>query len=327
MSKSTRVIIVADRSASMTGAKAEMQKKLVWDAITQYASEEREGHGQYDVVIYGVGSTVQAAVRSRALHFTKPRVFEAVGAMNANTALRDGIKAAIDELHRSPYEATLISVFSDGEENNSRIGAHVLASELGVVLRRSDVTFTFAGPAEASRYLLALGVPEGNFKAWDGSEAAMPEVVRETAAATTLYTEARRKGVTRSATLYADASKLTAGGVRGMTKAVTPSEVRTVSRHMDGRAIADFFKQFEKGKHYYQLVKSEYIDEGKDLVVHIKDKNEYRQGSRTVRMLLGLPENGRIRVAPGPHSEQFDIYVQSSSVNRKLVEGQKLLSL
>jgi hypothetical protein len=112
-----------------------------------------------------------------------------------------------------------------------------------------------------------------------------------------------------------------------MTKQVTPSETKKVSKHMDGRAIADFFPKFEKGKHYYQLVKPEYIDETKDMVVHIKDTNEYRQGSRTVRMLLKLPEQGRIRVYPGPHSEKFDIYVQSVSVNRKLVEGQKLLSL
>lgn len=105
------------------------------------------------------------------------------------------------------------------------------------------------------------------------------------------------------------------------------SHLQECSKHMSGRAIADFFKKFEKGRHYYQLVKPEYIDEDKELVVHIKDKNEFRQGSRTVRMLLNLPENGRIRVYPGPHSEKFDIYVQSASVNRKLVEGQKLLTL
>jgi hypothetical protein len=155
----------------------------------------------------------------------------------------------------------------------------------------------------------------------------MPEVVRETVAATQLYTESRSRGITTSATLYADASKLTTGGVRGMTKQVTPVETKQVSKYMDGRAIADFFKPFKPGAHYYQLVKPEYIQEDKELVVHIKDKNEYRQGSRTVRMLLGLPETGKIRVAPGAHSDKFDIYVQSASVNRKLVEGQKLLTL
>lgn len=38
-------------------------------------------------------------------------------------------------------------------------------------------------------------------------------------------------------------------------------------------------------------------------------------------------KTGKIRIHPGPHSATYDIFIQSSSVNRKVVEGQQMLTL
>lgn len=325
--KTTNVYLVVDQSASMKGQKAAMQQQMVWDLVKTFADEEREGHGSYNVVFYGVGHDIEQHTSRPARMLLREEVFAICDSKNQNTALWDGIGLALEQAGSSMAEADLVSIFSDGEENASRKYRSGVAGVFAVAMRREKLTVTFAGPPTAARYLAQAGVPAGNFKAWDGTVADMPNVTLSTLASTQTYTSQRRAGVTRSASFYADPSQLTAPGVRGMTKAVQPTEVKTVSRHMDGRAIADFFTKFEAGKHYYQLIKPEYIQDDKDLVVHIKDANEYRQGSRTVRMLLKLPETGKIRVRPGPHSDKFDIYVQSASVNRKLVEGQKLLTL
>jgi hypothetical protein len=42
------------------------------------------------------------------------------------------------------------------------------------------------------------------------------------------------------------------------------------------------------------------------------------------RRMLGLPTSGVAKVRPGNHSS-FDVFVQSTSLNRKLVRGTKLL--
>lgn len=326
--RTTDVFLVVDQSGSMSGAKAAMQQQMVWDVVKHLGNETREGSGTYNVAIFGVHNDVEVHQRRPAHVWTKTEIFTVCASKNANTALHAGISQALAAALSSAAEATLVSVFSDGEENRSAYSfTMAIPQQMRQLTARGNSTVTFAGPSTARRYLAQAGIPEGNFKPWDGDAQSMPEVKAETVAAINTYTTSRSQGITRSATLYADASKLTPGGVRGYTKYVTPVETKTVSKHMDGRAIADFFKPFKPGAHYYQLVKPEYIQEDKDLVIHIKDANEYRQGSRTARILLGLPETGKIRVAPGPHSDKFDIYVQSASVNRKLVEGQKLLTL
>lgn len=325
--RTTNVFLVVDQSASMGGPKAAKQAEMVWDLIKQFGNEERDGHGLYTVRIIGVGSTIRMGAAQPARVFLKSEVDEATKSLNENTALLDGIGDAIQLAKVSTAEADLIAIFSDGEENNSRrFYAAALANDITAAMGRGKLTITFAGPQSAF-HRLPVGIPGGNFKAWDGSLKALSEVQTMTSSAIGTYTQSRRTGVTRSATLYADATKLNTGAVRGYAKQVVPTETKVVSKHMDGRAIADFFKKFEPGRHYYQLIKPEYIQEDKDLVVHIKDQNEYRVGSRSIRTLLGLPETGKIRVAPGPQSDKYDIYVQSSSVNRKLVEGQKLLTL
>lgn len=325
--RTTNVYLVVDQSSSMSGPKAAKQAEMVWDLINQFAAEEREGHGSYTVYVFGVGTTVESHSARPARIFTRPEVVHLTRSKPENTALFDGIGAAISSAEVSSAEADLVAIFSDGEENNShQYNAYTLAPRIQQLTAKGKLTVTFAGPKTAYANVQQC-IPAGNFKAWDGSVKEMAEVAALTSSAGQTYTQSRRAGVTRSATLYADATKLNTGAVRGFAKQVTPTETKVVSKHMDGRAIADFFKKFEPGRHYYQLIKPEYIQEDKDLVVHIKDANEYRVGSRSIRTLLGLPETGKIRVAPGPQSDKYDIYVQSASVNRKLVEGQKLLTL
>lgn len=338
--KTTDVYIIADLSESMRGPKERMQTEMVQAMVNQLAKED----DLYRVTIIGARGAVpgwwrrtdadqpRVSPSKPAKEWGSAEVVASVVCAGTNTALRDAIGAACTAIDAKTFidspEAVLIAIFSDGEENASKTWtAEMLRGRFDAYKAKGNVTVTFAGPRSAMHQLSALAIEPGNFRAWDGSVADLPAVVRETQTVIQSYSTDRSRGMTTSKALYADASKLTSSGVRGYTKQVTPTEVKTVSKHMDGRAIADFFKAFEPGKHYYQLVKPEYIQEDKDLVVHIKDNNEYRQGSRTVRMLLGLPETGKIRVRPGPHSDKFDIYVQSASVNRKLVEGQKLLTL
>jgi hypothetical protein len=336
--KTTDVIIVADVSGSMSHLQSK-QQDAIYALLQQMAAEEKDH--VFLVSIHPFGSTVGGDAPARLYDpALQPTAFKPASAYARNeldvlrcdqgaTRLLDAVGYALEQSKPRNAEATLIQVFTDGGENAStKVTRDSLKYAMAQEMAKDRLTVAVTGPRAAGDLLRWCGLPDDNFRPWDGQTA---ESYRQTVTATSqslsTFTQERKAGRTRSIRYYADATKLTTPGIRGMTKKVEPSEVKTVSKHMDGRAIADFFKKFEKGRHYYQLVKPEYIDEDKDLVVHDKQANEYRQGSRTVRMLLNLPEQGKLRVYPGPHSEKFDIYVQSASVNRKLVEGQKLLTL
>lgn len=335
--KTTDVIIVADVSGSMSHLQTK-QQDAIYALINQLAQEEKAAEPHvYLVAIQPFGSRVTngAAFRPASAYKRTDSSIQTLVCNEGSTRLLDAVGTAIETSKARRAEATLVQVFTDGGENASTIynrlqgGEARLAAELKAEMAKDRLTVAVTGPREAGSLLTSLGLPNDNFRPWDGRT---EESYRGTIAATTValstYTQERSKGVTRSTSFYSvDPSTLNAAGVRSMAKKVTPSEVKTVSSRMDGRAIADFFPKFEKGRHYFQLIKGEYIDEDKDLVVHIKDKDEFRQGSRTVRILLGLPESGRIRVKPAGTTSNFDVYVQSASVNRKLVEGQKLLTL
>ena len=83
-------------------------------------------------------------------------------------------------------------------------------------------------------------------------------------------------------------------------------------------------RSYKLGEAFYQLSKPEKISARKSLCLYdVKSKNVYiGDGARN---LLGLP-NHEVKVAPTNHPE-FLIFVQSTSVNRKLMPDTKLLIL
>lgn len=330
MTTTTQVYFVCDCSGSMAGALESKMREMLRETVAALAQSEPGQRFACTVIPFSnqarkgmPWSATELLRHPNETHVSTNRPY------GGGTALFDAmglaLEAANKELAKTP---ALIMVFTDGEENASFVWN---AQRLGAAIKNAEttgnLTLTVAGPAAVGRQLQSLGLVPGNFRVWDGTVKEMAKVQAETRQAITTYTTERSAGKTRSTTLYADASNLTPAGIKANTKLVTP-QVDVVSKRMAGRAIADFFgKNFTKGAHFYQLVKSEKIQEGKDLVVYIKDQDEYRLGSRTVRILLGLPETGEIRVAPSTHNEKYIIFVQSDSVNRKVVEGQIMLTV
>jgi hypothetical protein len=330
----TDVFIVLDQSASMTPDKTATAMKMVYEMAEVLARAEKVAWDQkYSITIIPFATHVSPMYRvapqdliNRWMAIRTEFAQRSVGQM---TALRDAIGVALERVQASTAEAQLVSVFTDGGENSSILWSTARLSALVAKLEATGkLTLTLAGPKQARDHLSAIGIPVANFRAWDGTEDELQQTARATTAALNTYTAQRAAGVTSTGKFYADLTQVTPAGIRANTKQVQPAQVRTVTRYMAGRAIADFYgRDFKPGTHYYQLIKPEYLQDDKDLVILIKDKGEYRQGSRAVRTLLGLPEVGKVRINPGPHTDKYEIYVQSSSVNRKVVEGQQMLTL
>lgn len=82
-------------------------------------------------------------------------------------------------------------------------------------------------------------------------------------------------------------------------------------------------RKYNPGTAYYELTKREEIQGYKDII--IEDRKDAKPWTGDgVRDILGIPNGGAIKVSPGDHAGHR-IFIQSTSVNRKLVPNTTVL--
>ena len=81
--------------------------------------------------------------------------------------------------------------------------------------------------------------------------------------------------------------------------------------------------RFEPGRGFYRFTRPELNRENTRVVLRDKKTGQLFSGSGA-REMIGLPTGERARVKP-PRLEHYDVFVQSNSLNRKLVEDTELL--
>jgi hypothetical protein len=104
-------------------------------------------------------------------------------------------------------------------------------------------------------------------------------------------------------------------------------EVWQVSKYSNGSEIRTYVENhglsYNPGCAFYQLNKSEKVQPYKKILVEDRTTRRIYAGD-AARKLLGVDVQGDIRLRPGDHG-QYNIYIQSTSVNRKLVGDTKLV--
>jgi hypothetical protein len=80
---------------------------------------------------------------------------------------------------------------------------------------------------------------------------------------------------------------------------------------------------FQKGRGFYQFTKTETIQGKKEIILMDKKTGDLFAGD-CVRGMLGLPENTSVRIKP-THLDQYIVFVQSTSYNRKLIGNTRFL--
>ena len=107
---------------------------------------------------------------------------------------------------------------------------------------------------------------------------------------------------------------------------VNPSrfQVLHVDRNQDIKSfVLDSGATFKIGKGFYELTKSEEVQERKEIVLKDKVTGDLFSG-KDARNIVGLPygTRGKLTRIPG---FKYDVFVQSTSVNRKLIAGTRFL--
>jgi hypothetical protein len=125
-----------------------------------------------------------------------------------------------------------------------------------------------------------------------------------------------------------DITKLNANTVESTLNQLSATQYLLIPVQTDSvikPLVESWTKQpYVSGASYYQLTKSEKIQSYKQICVQDKVSGKVYSGVNA-RNLLNLP-NQEVKVNPASHGT-YDIFIQSTSVNRKLINGTKLLVL
>lgn len=252
-----------------------------------------------------------------------------------STPLFDSVGELIDIFESTPDKddvnvSFLVMTITDGEENSSSKWTGKSLSEKIRQLQATDRwTFVFRVPRGHARTLARMGIPEGNILEWDQTNRGVEVASQATAAAFDNFYKGRTAGVKSTTRFFADVGHLSEADIKSALDDIT-TEVQLfyIDSHENGMQIRDFCQNHTKtsmikGTAFYQLTKTEEVQDHK--LICIKNKlNGQIYGGTAARDLIGLPHYGTVKVSPGQNGD-YVVFVQSTSVNRKLVAGSHLL--
>lgn len=246
-----------------------------------------------------------------------------------NTALIDASMKSIQDLQKTAVmyddHAFLQFVITDGEENRNAGAAgklKTLISSLG-----DNWTVAILVPSQTAKFnATKYGFPSDNIQIWDTTAKGVEEVGEILNKATESYMVSRSLGVKSSKNLFnLNTSNLKSDVVKKKLKELKSSEYKLFPVSKVGpikEFVEGWTQDYTVGSSYYQLTKPEKIQPSKQICVQNKQNGKVYTGQEA-RDLLNIPDY-EVKVSPVSHSE-YNIFVQSLSVNRKLVPSTNVL--
>lgn len=245
---------------------------------------------------------------------------------SGQTNIFGGVEAAIQSLQKfgKKNDVYQIDVYTDGDNN---VESHLVAqrvNEMKRLLTLPNWTITFSVPPKTREsFATRYGIPIGNVQEWEAGK--IKEFKEKTTVATRNFMGQVSKGATRSETYYDVQPDLSKISVKKLDDVTAKFRVLKVVKES---VIREFVEEKTKkgyvtGAAFYQLMKPEKVLKNRDILLFdINTKKLY--GGDQARELIGLVNDTVCRVAPGNHSH-YVIYVQSTSVNRKLSRGTQVM--
>jgi len=258
-----------------------------------------------------------------------------------NTALLDGIGFAVEQLSTLPAnsrDAYLVEVITDGQENhstryrgvsaNSGWGKINLAELVRGKIEEGNWTFAYQMPnGYGATFRNHFGIP-GDIREWEQTVQGTEIGTQASVQGLTGYMNARSAGKMSVDRFYVqtDLSKVKPKDVQKTLDDISDKfKVYTVSHETEVRDFVEekTKKDYVVGSTFFQLMKPEKVQANKRVLIMEKGKKAI-WGGQEARDLIGLPNGADAKVEPGNHAN-YDIFIESRSVNRLLPRGTKVL--
>ena len=340
------IAILVDESLSMRKKRAKVIE--ITDGLTKHlANRSKEWNQETRITVYAFNEEVRCIFYDKDV-LRLPSIADHYNP-NRNTALVDATLKGIEDLELTPQiygdHAFLVYVVTDGQENASKaLGLERNRSYFGNTINSvregtqrinnrltslpENWTVAVLVPDQNAKFeAKKYGFPSDNIAIWDVTSATGVDELGDTITTSTdTYMTNRSKGIRGSKTLFA--TQLNKDNIEEAKLKPIPTDEYEVLIVEKDSTIRDFVEshghtyQGQAGMAYYQLTKTETIQPHKVVVVRKQRSDRFHTG-KNARDLLGLPDES-VRVKPN-HNPYYDVFVQSTSVNRKLIAGTELL--
>jgi len=328
--------ISRDHSISMQGiARAAARDYNDNIAVIREAAHESKVDTIVSVVKSGVGAQgkVVREVVNSAVGVLHPIQESAYVADGHSTPLLDSIGDLISMLESvpdasDPNVSFLVMAITDGEENSSRLwNWRTLAEKMRRLTATDRWSFIFRVPRGYARELIKHGIQEGNILEWDQTSKGVEVATQATRQAFTNFYQARSSGVSSTTKFYANLAQVDPKAIKkalvDISSEITIWPIMSTDPLVINAFVEKRMGSLPRGAAFYQLSKTEEVQDHKQIVVREKSTGRV-YGGQAARDLLGLPTYGTVKLVPG-NNGGFDVFVQSTSVNRKLIVGTNLL--
>lgn len=320
------VAIVIDRSGSMSGL-LEQVRQVFQNQIEFLRKTSLMFEQETRVSVYAFDNTVDCWISDTDV--ARPMEIERINS-GGSTALMDAVGLAIEDLNSLPEKygshAKILYLLTDGEENASRKYNVQSFKKMISGLQNNFTICALAPNNNAVRYLENYGFPKGNIDKWDTTQKGVEEVGRKFEASMTNYFKARSTGQRSFSTVFSDLNNVTTEQVKQIANEVKNYEVVS-NNGVKAVQIRPLVEQhgisYVIGKSFYELVKRETVQDSKIIAVQDKKTGKVYAGY-DARQLLNLPDRGEVKIDP-VNSPKWNVYVQSTSVNRNVIPKQRVL--
>ncbi|MCK8438908.1 VWA domain-containing protein [Streptomyces sp. D2-8] len=333
------VALVLDASSSMS----HLSRKVVEVAdqqIAYLARRSRELDQETRVTVYVFADKVECVIYDKdVLRMPSLKQLYRTGGM---TALLAAALKSQRELAQTAQlygdHSFLTFVLTDGQENASHRCQDsptkdprdlVRAVAQMIETQQDNWTLAVLVPDQmGKREAMQCGFPKDNIAIWDAtSTQGLEEAGQVIQQATENFMMGRTQGIRGSRAVFSTGAETVNEDTikaAGLTP-VEPSKYQLIPVARNA-AIKEWVIEcghtYRTGGAFYELSKSEKVQAQKQIAVLEKKTDRVYTGPQA-RALLGLP-NAEVRVKPD-HNDHFTIFVQSTSVNRKLVPNTRLL--
>ncbi|MFE5615786.1 vWA domain-containing protein [Streptomyces sp. NPDC056524] len=333
------VALVLDASSSMSHLRSKVVE-VADQQIAYLARRSRELEQETRVTVYVFADKVECVIYDKdVLRMPSLKQLYRVGGM---TALLAAALKSQRELAQTAQlygdHSFLTFVLTDGQENASHRcpdtpakSPRELVDAVAEMIRAQEDNWTLAvlvPDQMGRREAMQGGFPKDNIAIWDAtSTQGLEEAGQVIQQATEKFMVGRAQGIRGSRAVFstgAEAVNKETVKAAGLVP-VDPSGYQLIPVARDA-GIRDWVVEcghtYRTGGAFYQLSKSEKVQAQKKIAVLEKKTDRVYTGPEA-RALLGLPDV-EVRVRPD-HNDDFTIFVQSTSVNRKLVANTRLL--
>lgn len=249
----------------------------------------------------------------------------------SNTPLFDAASLGFGYMgNAATIDPCLALIITDGKDNASAMSGAALGRKVRDLQATDRYTITFSVPYGDKSYLVGLGIPADNIQEWELSSKGMETASIARSASLASYTTAVASGsITSTNKFYTDLSNVSQETIKATLKDISQEVLILPVSGAEGQQIRNFVekrinKTLKKGAAFYQLTKTEStVQPNKVILVRDKTSNAIYSGN-AARDLLNLPKVGNIKLVPGQHGN-YDVFIQSTSVNRKLDANTQLI--